>query len=119
MRMRYMILIHRAPDFWTKLGKDGSAELRSAYMAYADAATKAGVLVAADQLQPATAAKIVSETAILDGPYADTDSKEELGGYFLIEVPGEADAIAWAQCCPGAHYGRDGRGVEVRPVVQQ
>ncbi|MGX5850361.1 YciI family protein [Mesorhizobium sp. PL10] len=117
--MRYMILIHRTPDFWTKLRKDERAELRSAYIAYEDAVKKAGVLVAADQLQPAMAAKVVGETAVLDGPYADTDSKEELGGYFLIDVPGEADAIAWARRCPGAHYGRDGRGVEVRPVIQQ
>ena len=112
--MRYMILIHRRPNFWNSLPERERGDLSAAYMTYANAVREAGVLVAADQLQPAATAKVVSENQVVDGPYADT--KEELGGYFLIEVPSEADALFWAQRCPGA---RHGDGVELRPVVQR
>ncbi|HWA01550.1 MAG TPA: YciI family protein [Caulobacterales bacterium] len=112
--MRYMILIHRTPTFWRDLPAQEQNDVRAAYMAYADAVRSAGVLVAADQLQGADTAKLVSRDGVADGPYAET--REELGGYFLIDVPNEAEAIAWARKCPGAGYGR---GVEVRPVVQR
>lgn len=110
--MRYMILIYRTPSFWSSLSEGERAELSAAYMAYADAVREAGVLVAADQLESASTAKVVSDERVIDGPYADT--KEELGGYFLIEVPGEAEALAWARRCPGARYGD---GVELRRTV--
>jgi hypothetical protein len=50
------------------------------------------------------------KSEVLDGPYADT--KEQLGGFYLIEVPDLDAALAWAARCPGAGRGR----IEVRPV---
>jgi hypothetical protein len=69
-----------------------------------------------NRLQPSSAASTVrvtgDKTAVLDGPYADT--KEQLAGYFMIEVPDLDQAIAWAARCPSARYG----SIEIRPLVQ-
>ena len=86
----------------------------AAYGAYTEAMKKAGVLVAANRLQPSTAASTVrvadGKTKVLDGPYAET--KEQLGGYYLIDVPDLDAALSWAARCPGASHGT----IEVRPV---
>jgi hypothetical protein len=50
---------------------------------------------------------------VVDGPFAET--KETLGGYYLIKAESVEDALAWAAKCPGAKYGR----IEVRPVVMR
>ena len=85
-----------------------------AYRAYAEALTKAGVLESGSGLSPsstATTVRIVNDkTQVLDGPYAD--SKEQLGGYFVITVPDLDAAISWASRCPAASHGI----VEVRPL---
>ncbi len=51
------------------------------------------------------------KTRIIDGPYAET--REQLGGFFIIEVADEAEALSWAERCPAAQYGT----IEVRQVV--
>ena len=75
---------------------------------------KAGVLHGGNRLQPTATATTVrladGKTQVLDGPYADT--KEQLGGYYLIEAPDLDAALAWAARCPRAGHGI----VEVRPV---
>ena len=75
---------------------------------------KAGVLVGGERLKPvstATTVRVVDgKTNVLDGPYADT--KEQLGGYYMIDVPDIDQAIAWAARCPGASTGT----MEVRPI---
>ena len=85
----------------------------AAYTAYAQALTKAGVLTGSQRLQPSSAATTVrvanGKPQVLDGPYAD--SKEQLGGYFIIDVPDLDAAISWAARCPAASHGV----VEVRP----
>jgi hypothetical protein len=85
-------------------------------MAYTEALRNAGVLRGQNRLQPSTAATTVrvveGKSRVLDGPYADT--KEQLGGYFLIEVSDLDAAISWAARCPGASHGV----VEVRPIWQ-
>ena len=86
----------------------------AAYKAYTEALRNAGVLRAADRLKPSSTATTVritdGKSQVLDGPYADT--KEQLGGYYLIDVPDLDAAISWASRCPGASHGL----VEVRPV---
>jgi len=71
-------------------------------------------MVAADRLKPSSAASTVrvadGKTKVLDGPYAET--KEQLAGYYLIDVPDLDAALSWASRCPGASYGT----IEVRPV---
>lgn len=85
-----------------------------AYRVYTEALKASGVLRGVNRLQPASSATTVQvadgKSQVLNGPYAD--SKEQLGGYYLIEVPDLDAAISWAARCPGAAHGT----VEVRPV---
>jgi hypothetical protein len=86
----------------------------AAYVAYAEAMRQAGVLTAGDRLQPVNAATTVrvadGKTTVLNGPYAET--REQLGGYFIIDVADLDAALSWAARCPGASHGT----VEVRPI---
>ncbi len=86
-----------------------------AYMAYSEALKDAGVWVAGDRLRPVSESTQVhvgadGKTTVLDGPYADT--KEQLAGYYIVEVPDLDEAIKWAARCPGASHGT----VEVRAI---
>jgi hypothetical protein len=75
---------------------------------------KAGVIAGGDRLKPSESATTVraasGKTQVLNGPYAE--AKEQLGGFFMIEVPDLDAALSWAARCPGASHG----AVEVRPV---
>jgi hypothetical protein len=99
---------------WTQLTKDEQEQGAAAYMAYSEALTKAGVLTGSGRLQPSSAATTVriadGKPQVLDGPYVD--SKEQLGGYFLIDVADLDAALSWAARCPAASHGV----VEVRPT---
>ena len=81
-------------------------------MAYVDALKKAGVLLANQGLGPTAKARTVREATVLDGPFAET--KEQLAGYFLLEVPDMEAALGWAKRHPTLAHG----AVEVRPVWQ-
>lgn len=112
--MKYMLMAYVQEDGWPKMSKAEQEQGLAAYKAFTDAMTKAGVLTGSNRLQPTSAATTVrasnGKTQVLDGPYVD--SKEQLGGYFLIEVPDLDAAISWASRCPAIHHGV----VEVRPV---
>jgi hypothetical protein len=86
----------------------------AAYNAYTEALKTSGVLKGSNRLAPTSAATTVrvanGKSQVLNGPY--TDSKEQLGGYFLIDVPDLDAALGWAARCPGASHGI----VEVRPT---
>src|SRR5260370_15457780 len=79
----------------------------AAYGAYTEALKKAGVLRSSSRLQPVSATTTVrvanGKPQVLDGPYVD--SKEQIGGYYLIEVADLDAAISWAARCPGARHG--------------
>jgi hypothetical protein len=112
--MQYMLLIYSNEADW-QAASSGEIEHRiAAYVAYTEAMRKAGVLVAGDRLQPVTAATTVrvasGKTNVLNGPYAETS--EQLGGYYLIDVPDLDAALSWAARCPGASLGT----MEVRPI---
>jgi hypothetical protein len=83
-------------------------------MAYSEALKKAGVLKGTNRLQPSSVATTVRiadcKSQVLDGPYAD--SKEQLGGYYIIEVADLDAALSWAARCPASSHGV----VEVRPL---
>ena len=83
-------------------------------VAYAQAMEKAGILLGGERLRPAWSATTVrladGETQVIDGPYAET--REQLGGFHVIDVPDLDAALAWAGRCPSARRGR----VEVRPL---
>ena len=85
----------------------------AAFHAYAEALDEAGVLISAEVLQPSASSTTVrlrnGAVQVQDGPYADT--KEQLGGTFVLEVPDLDAALAWAEKCPAVHWG----AVEIRP----
>ena len=85
------------------------------YNAFTKAITDAGVYLGGEALQPNTTATSIrvrdGRTVTIDGPFAET--KEGLGGFYVIDVPDLDAALAWAAKCPGSWYGT----VEVRPLV--
>ena len=89
----------------------------SEYTAFGDSIKKSGQFVGANQLQPTHTATIVrsrnGKISTTDGPYAET--KEQLGGYYLIEAKDLNDAIQVASRIPSARSG----SIEVRPVVER
>lgn len=111
--MRYMMLIHHDE---AALANAPQKELWADYAAFNEALAKAGAgMSAGERLQPASAATTIrtddGKTEVLDGPYADT--KEQLAGYFLIDVADLDEAIAWARRCPSSRYG----SIEIRPLA--
>jgi hypothetical protein len=112
--MQYMLLLYSDPKGFAAMKPEETQKAMAAYAAFGEALRKDNRLVSSNRLRPtadATTVRIAdSKTRVLNGPYAET--KEELGGYFLIDVPDLDAALAWAARCPGASHGV----VEVRPV---
>jgi|ERR1700734_1701865 hypothetical protein len=112
--MKYLLMAYVNEGGFATLTKEQQEQGAAAYMAYGEALAKAGVAVGSNRLQPSSAATTVrvanGKSQVLDGPYAD--SKEQLGGYFMIDVPDLDTAISWAARCPAAGHGV----VEVRPL---
>jgi hypothetical protein len=98
--MRFIITSTTAPD--SKEGAPPSDELFQAYMKFNEAMHTAGVLVASEGLLPGTpGARIVASDGkrkVVDGPFAE--SKELVGGFYVIDVPSLEEAKAWALRCP-------------------
>jgi hypothetical protein len=113
--MRYTLLLHYPEMTAEDLGPEGLEAGQDAFRAYASALHEAGVLIAAEVLQPSSATTTVTATSgelqIQDGPFADT--KEQLGGTFVIEVADLDAALAWAEKAPSVSWGT----VEVRPTA--
>ena len=114
--MEYMLMTYVQESGWSKLTPAEQERGMAAYMAFTEALAKAGALKKAGRLQPSAVATTLrtkdGKAQVLDGPYLD--SKEQLGGYFFIEVADLDAAIAWAARCPAVDHGI----VEVRPVWQ-
>jgi hypothetical protein len=114
--MLYLLVIYESPEaFDARTGEDSGAYV-GAWQAYADALRHAGVLAGGKGLEPPSTATTVrfqgGERAVQDGPYADT--KEQLGGFFILDVPDLDAALEWAARCPVHHGG----AVEVRPAMR-
>ena len=112
--MEYMLLFHADPAHLQSLRDTERTNSIAAYGAYTEALVKAGVLRGGNRLRNADASTTVKvrdgKTEVLNGPFAET--REQLGGYYLIEVPDLDTALQWAARSPGASDGV----VEVRPV---
>ena len=112
--MQYMLLIYSQEGAWSRMTEAQQRDGMAAFMAYTEALRKAGAMVNSNRLRDSSDATTVTvangKTQVADGPFAET--KEQLGGYYLIEAKDLDEAIAWAAKCPGATYGK----VEVRPV---
>jgi hypothetical protein len=112
--MQYLLMIYGNEPAMLSGSEDATKEMMAAYRAYTEAMAKAGILQGGNRLRPSSDATTVrvngGKSQVLDGPYADT--KEQLGGYYLIDVPDLDAALSWAARCPGASTGT----LEVRPV---
>jgi hypothetical protein len=113
--MRYLLTIYGDESGWNDVTPEQSAQIMAAYGAFGEAAQKAGVLLGGEGLQPTSTATTVrvrdGEALTTDGPFAET--REQLGGYYLLDCKDLDDAISWAAKIPGAADG----SVEVRPVM--
>lgn len=112
--MRYLLMITAADDDGLQIPEDEEAEAMAGYQAFNAAAGAAGALLSGERLRPSSTATTVrirdGETLITDGPFAE--SKEHLGGFYIIEAADLDAAVVWAQQIPGARFG----SVEIRPV---
>ena len=112
--MQYLLMIYNNEAGMQAAPKEAMTRMTDAYRAYAEAMGKAGVVLGGNRLRPTAEATTVrvadGKTQVLDGPYADT--KEQLGGYYLIDVPDLDAALSWAARCPSAANGT----IEVRPI---
>ena len=114
--MQYMLIFREAEaDFAKRDSKEQGDAYWGAWMSYIGALSEAGVIVNGDGLQPPETATTIrvrdGKRDVQDGPFADV--KEQLGGYFVVEVDNLDLALDWAARSPAASYG----SVEVRPVM--
>jgi hypothetical protein len=114
MSMQYLVMIYASEVEENKMSSEEVGQVLQAYGAYTQALTAAGVLQGANRLRPVADATSVrvrnGKTEVLNGPYAET--REQLGGYYLIDVPDLDAALSWAARCPTSAMGT----IEVRPV---
>ena len=112
--MQYMLMIYGNEKAMLSASKEVAAKIMAAYTAYTEAMKKAGVYIGGNRLKPTASATTVrapdGKTSVVDGPFAET--KEQLGGYYMIETPDLDSALSWAARCPGAAHG----AIEVRPI---
>jgi hypothetical protein len=113
--MQYMLLIYGDQNGWETLSEEERGQMMQAYGSFTEELRDSGSMVAGDALQTTDTATTVrvrnDETLTTDGPFAET--KEQLGGYYIVEAGSLDEAIEWASKIPGSRYG----SVEVRPVM--
>jgi hypothetical protein len=113
--MRYLLTIYGDESRWTDATPEDVQKVMAAYGAFGEAAQAAGVLIGGEGLQPSSTATTVrvrdNETIASDGPFAET--REQLGGYYLLDCRDLDDAIGWAARIPDATGGT----IEIRPVM--
>lgn len=115
--MTYLALIYSDGAVWTSASPAGQEQQIREMLAFSQAAFEAGTVKNMGQLHPASAATTVrhrdGKRTLTDGPFAET--KEVLGGYYLLDVPDLDAAIAFADACPAVKFGAS---IEVRPLVE-
>jgi len=114
--MRYLLLIYADETHYPRMSAQENEKMIGEYRSFTANIQKAGAYVASDRLQPTTTATTIrvrnGETLTTDGPFAET--KEQLGGFYMIEAKDLDEANAWAAQIPSARYGC----IEVRPIWQ-
>ena len=113
--MKYLCLIYENEKGWEQMPKEQADAVMGEYFAFTDGIKKSGQYVGGDALHPTQTATTVrvrnGKTLTTDGPFAET--KEQLGGYYLIDAKDLNEALQVASRIPSARWG----SVEVRPVV--
>jgi hypothetical protein len=114
--MRYMLLLWGTEAAMADATPDQMAAQMKRWEDYTNELRGAGAMVSGDGLQPSSTATTLrvqnGERVLSDGPFAET--KEQIGGYYVIDCENLDQALAWAEKVPSAV---DGRPVEVRPVI--
>jgi hypothetical protein len=114
--MKYLLLLYGDESTWADLSPEEAAEQMKAWGAFDEELRAAGVFVAGEGLEPTTAATTVrikdGEIVHTDGPFAET--REQLGGFYLLECPDLDAALGWSAKVPDLP---EGGSVEVRPVM--
>ncbi|MDP9133882.1 MAG: YciI family protein [Actinomycetota bacterium] len=114
--MQYALTIYDDQSKWGEVSPEDAEASGAAYGKVTEEMRAAGAFVAGEGLQPVTTATTVrvpnGERMVTDGPFAET--KEQLGGFYVVECKDLDEAIGWAAKLPGAKSGC----VEVRPVIQ-
>jgi len=112
--MNYLLLIYANEVEFMGLGETALKKVTGEYMDFTKSIVQAGNFKAGDRLKPVSSASTVrvrnGKASITDGPFAET--REQLGGYYLIEAKNLDEATAIAARIPGARFG----SIEVRPV---
>lgn len=115
--MRYLLLINADETMEADISPERMGEILEGYGRFGAELEKAGASLESARLQPAAAATTVrvrdGKLTTTDGPFAET--KEALGGFYMIEAPDLDAAIAWAAKIPTAQYG----SIEVRPLWEE
>ena len=114
--MRYLCLIYEDQTLYERMPKDEMDKVFGEYFTYTEDIKKSGHHLGGEALQPTTTATTVrvrnGKISTIDGPFAET--KEQLGGFYMIEAKDLNEAIQLAARIPGARYG----SVEVRPIME-
>lgn len=112
--MKYMLFLFEDESKFDSLSKEEQGRIVGEHMDYSAALAKAGAMVSGNPLEHTRTSKRIrlvdGAPRVEDGPF--TDSKEQLGGYYIIDAANLDDALEWAAKCPAAHYG----SIEVRPI---
>ena len=112
--MKYLLLLHVNESGWGQLTPQEQTDRTAEYFAYNDALREAGVFVDAARLTPSPQARTITtkggRSVVTDGPFAET--KEVIGGYYLIDVRDGEEALKWAGRCPATGHG----SIEVRAL---
>jgi hypothetical protein len=113
--MQYLLLIYEREADWNAMGEKEKGAIFQEYMTFTQGIRNSGHHRAGDALQPVATATTVrvrnGKTVTTDGPFAET--REQLGGYYLVEAKDLDEALALAARIPAARYG----SVEVRPIM--
>jgi hypothetical protein len=114
--MKYLLLIHDVEAGWAKMTEAEIGPIMQEYRRFSEEIRASGHYLAGAQLQPTSTATSVKirdgKRLVTDGPFAET--REQLGGYYLIEARDLDEAIAIAARIPSARFGT----IEVRPLVE-
>jgi hypothetical protein len=113
--MKYALLIYCSEKDWEARSKEEQGARYNEYWAYTTELKKSGKMLSCEPLDPAPTATTIrvrnGKTVPTDGPFADT--KEQLGGIYVVDVKDLDEAMAWASKIPDARYG----SIEIRPLM--
>jgi hypothetical protein len=113
--MQFALLIYDDGDTWAGFSEEEQNAILGEYFAYTEELKASGAHRGGEALQPTMTSKSVrvrdGERLVTDGPFAET--KEALGGFYLVDVASEAEALEWAARIPSSRFGT----IEVRPVM--